>query len=105
MISCGKFVPKVIAHHFPKSSVKTVMMYRENEWNVKYKGKRGRRQFDNAEWEKFVEDNGLINGDDCVFEILESSKQIVKLKVRVCRYWWGEIEAVGDTYENAIIVD
>lgn len=90
-------------------------MHGGREWKLKYSGKRKRPTFLSSDWKAFVVDNNLKCEDACVFEVVESTPTMSKLRVLILRgtNWLPpELEAkvhavdsLGMTPETAIEID
>lgn len=62
-----------------------VLTHGDKEWNMKYDGGNKRHVFDYQGWKRFAADNNLKCNDACIFEVLESSSTIVRLRVVILR--------------------
>lgn len=50
-----------------------------------YTGSNKRKQLERLGWSNFFNDNEVREGDACIFEILESSDDIIRLRVVILR--------------------
>lgn len=84
-----------------------VLTHGDKVWNMKYDGSDKRHTFDYQGWKRFAADNNLKYKDACIFEVLESSSTIVRLRVVILRYVKDlppELD-FGNTPETAIELD
>lgn len=94
--------------HFPKCDVNTIMKYCRKEWSMMYNGSTKRKQFDRLGWKNFVEDNELQVDDGCIFEVMESNDETVRIKVVIMRNTAElppELANLGEDFENVIKLD
>ncbi|KAL1540010.1 B3 domain-containing protein-like protein isoform X1 [Salvia divinorum] len=57
----------------------------DKQWQTVYFGNHERPRFEFSGWKRFVNDNNLKEGDACIFEVMESTSQILKLDVIILR--------------------
>ncbi|XP_042012912.1 B3 domain-containing protein Os06g0112300-like isoform X2 [Salvia splendens] len=77
--------PAHILTKLPSVKVPLVLRHGDKQWQMMYLGNDSRPRFECAGWKIFVNDNNLKEGDACIFEVMESSPQILKLDVVVIR--------------------
>ena len=59
---------------------------RDEKWRVRYYYSNNKRGFNCRRWLKFVSDNGLCEGDVCVFELIKGvRKKMMTMAVHVAR--------------------
>lgn len=87
-------------------------MHGGREWKFQYNGKAKRPRFLVSEWKAFVLDNNLKCEDACIFEVVESTPTMAKLKVVILRgtnllppELQAEVDSYGRTPEKAIEID
>ncbi|KAL1540009.1 B3 domain-containing protein REM16-like [Salvia divinorum] len=100
------------AHILPKlpgATVPLVLRHGDKQWQMLYIGDEKRPRFESAGWKRFVNDNNLQEGDACIFEVMESTSQILRLDVVILRNTMylppallSKIESQGKTPETAI---
>ncbi|XP_057800439.1 B3 domain-containing protein Os04g0386900-like isoform X2 [Salvia miltiorrhiza] len=78
-------VPTHILPSLPSVAVPLVLRHGDKEWRTLYNGGCRRPRIEYAGWKSFVVDNNLKVGDACVFEVLESSTEILRLRVLILR--------------------
>ena len=90
-------------------TVPLVLRHGDKQWQMMYLGGDKRPRFESGVWKRFVNDNNLKEGDACVFEVMESSAQILRLDVVIIRNTMdlppallSKIQSRGKTPETAI---
>ncbi|XP_044483280.1 B3 domain-containing protein Os04g0386900-like isoform X2 [Mangifera indica] len=60
----------------PSLEIPTLLIFKDNEWQMVYQGQSKHKKFDG--WKSFAMDNKLEIGDACVFELLDYSTQEIR---------------------------
>ncbi|XP_047957035.1 B3 domain-containing protein Os04g0386900-like isoform X2 [Salvia hispanica] len=101
--------PAHILPKLPSAKVPLVLRHGDKQWQMMYLGNDKRPRFECAGWKRFVNDNNLKEGDACIFEVMESSPQILRLDVVIIRNTMdlppallSKIQSQGKTPETAI---
>lgn len=104
-------MPSSAMEHLPTVNVPLILIRGGKQWEGMFNGHFTRPGFAKEVWMQFVLDNKLTVEDGVVFEVLESSNELVKLKVVILRDTaaipdelktkWDE----GKSAENAIELD
>ncbi|XP_047970048.1 B3 domain-containing protein Os04g0386900-like [Salvia hispanica] len=102
-------MPKHILPKLPSVTVPLVLRHGDKQWETMYVGDKKKPRFDYGGWKTFVDDNNLAEGDACIFEVMESSTQILRLGVVILRNTMdlppalvSKIQSHGKTPETAI---
>ncbi|KAG6402779.1 hypothetical protein SASPL_134992 [Salvia splendens] len=102
-------MPTHILPKLPGVTVRLVLRHGDKQWETMYVGGNNRPRFDCGGWKTFVDDNNLAEGDACIFEVMESSTQILRLDVVILRNTMdlppalvSKIQSHGKTPETAI---
>ncbi|KAH6812287.1 hypothetical protein C2S53_015871, partial [Perilla frutescens var. hirtella] len=110
---CRLYIPASVAPIFPRVPVPMILTHGGKKWLMSYKGNTRRSpRFEYSDWRTFVSDNNLKTKDACIFEVMESSSTILRLRVLILRNidkcppeLDAEIESRGNTPETAIDID
>ncbi|KAF7137631.1 hypothetical protein RHSIM_Rhsim07G0047200 [Rhododendron simsii] len=100
-------LPGKIYQALPDGRVPVILTYCGKDWDLTYLGRGDLRRFD-CTWKSFVDDNDLEIGDACVFELAESSRDIIRFRVQILK---GDFPAEleervnGETSSTPIILD
>ncbi|KAG6397532.1 hypothetical protein SASPL_143701 [Salvia splendens] len=101
--------PSHILPKLPDVKVPLVVRHGDKQWQMMYIGDEKRPRLESGGWRRFVNDNDLKEGDACVFEVMESSTQILRLDVVIIRNTMylppallSKIQSQGKTPETAI---
>ncbi|XP_047963188.1 B3 domain-containing protein Os04g0386900-like [Salvia hispanica] len=101
--------PTHILPKLPSAKVPLALRHGDKQWQMMYHGNDSRPRFACAGWKKFATDNNLAEGDACIFEVMESSPQILRLDVIIIRNTMdlppallSKIQSKGKTPETAI---
>ncbi|XP_010276852.1 PREDICTED: B3 domain-containing protein Os04g0386900-like isoform X2 [Nelumbo nucifera] len=99
-------LPSKLQQYLPSAMVPVELTFRNKSWKMYYYGDRGCKRF-NMAWRHFVIDNKLKIGDGCVFELMESSPNILRFKVQVLN---GDLPSdfisnIGESESSPIIID
>lgn len=97
----------------PRINVPLVLEHGGKTWKFSILAKGQQHRFEFPGWRTFVQDNNLKCEDACIFEVMESSPTIVRLRVVILRdtgYLPPELEAVlesrhGTTESSVIVID
>ncbi|GAB4839463.1 hypothetical protein Ancab_028985 [Ancistrocladus abbreviatus] len=101
-------VPARMVHQLPRAVVPVHVSRDGKSWMMTYDGAHRPRERLESGWREFVNDNELEAGDACIFELMECSSNVVKLKVQILR---GNFPSVllervnGHSTETPIILD
>ncbi|MED6169743.1 hypothetical protein PIB30_024115 [Stylosanthes scabra] len=71
----------------PAAEVLAILNCGSKSWHMRYcrLGKSSNRFFNHRGWKKFAVENGLKDGDACVFELKESSEEKLVFQVQILR--------------------
>ncbi|MED6183138.1 hypothetical protein PIB30_035270 [Stylosanthes scabra] len=71
----------------PAAELPAILNYGSKSWHMRYcgLGKSSNRFFNNKGWKKFAVENGLKDGDACVFELKENSEEKLVFQVQILR--------------------
>ncbi|KAL1540011.1 B3 domain-containing protein-like protein [Salvia divinorum] len=101
--------PTHIRPKLPGVAVPLVLRHADKQWQTLYIEDNNRPRFDCGGWKRFVDENNLAEGDACIFEVMESSTQILRLDVIILRNTMdlppallSKIQFHGKTPETAI---
>ncbi|XP_047957814.1 B3 domain-containing protein REM16-like [Salvia hispanica] len=102
-------MPKHILPKLPGVTMPLVLRHGDKQWETMYVGGNRKPRFDCGCWKTFVDDNNLAEGDACIFEVMESSTQILRFDVVILRNTMdlppalvSKIQSNGKTPETAI---
>nr|DAD25356.1 TPA_asm: hypothetical protein HUJ06_026820 [Nelumbo nucifera] len=101
-------IPNKFRSMLPSALVPVILIYQNKNWNMLYYGDRALKRFDSTSWRDFAVKNNLMVGDGCVFELLECSSKLIKMRVQILS---GEVpyellkRVSGESFETPIIFD
>ena len=97
LLLCLQIIPsKFAADHLERKSHDMLLLRpnRKEQWYVKYYYYASIRGFNGRRWAKFVHDNGLREGDVCVFELMKGARKAT-MTVHVTRKVDGRFVLLG----------
>ncbi|MED6106140.1 hypothetical protein PIB30_002032 [Stylosanthes scabra] len=83
--SCLMGPSKDLVDILPSVEVFTVLKCKGKSWDMAYRGHAPNRKFFDGGWRKFANDNNLVEGDACVFELMENTDEKIIFEVQILK--------------------